>query len=148
MGNPAATSSMLSNVGTGLNAAAGVTAATGIGVPLAIGLAAAGMVTSIISGILNNQETDKVNAQNLALHNQERADILNQNRITNDLNERTFGIGQQKFQFEKQQQGYMNAVNKEKTGFDRQQIAYDNAVKMLSNQTSLTQNRTNPFIKR
>ena len=148
MGNPAMTSSMLSNVGTGLNAAAGVTAATGIGVPLAIGLAAVGTVTSIIAGILNNQAVDKANQQGLALANQQRADTLAQNKILNKQQNRVIGLNEAQFSFQKQEAGLNRGEKTEQTNHDRMKESYDNAVRVLNNQMTFQQNKVSPLLKR
>jgi uncharacterized membrane protein YhiD involved in acid resistance len=120
-----------------------------VGGPVGAGVGAAvGITSTIIAGILNNQETDKANKQNLALANQQRSDELAARKQTQQNWQAEMNVNQQNTAFNQNQTKYQNAVNKEQTGFNRQQDAYNNAVKMLSTQDQLVQNRTAPFIKR
>lgn len=91
------------------------------------------------SGVKGLQETEEINTEGLAFAEKSRRDILNQNRINNELNEKQLSFTKEEAELNRKERA-------EQTGYNRLQNAANRYGEYLNNKNALTKSRLSPLM--
>lgn len=103
---------------------------------------------TIYSGVKQNQETDKINAENRAIAEEEQAIQERQQNFVNQQTLRNYSLNRQQLEFQEEEADKNRTERQEERGYNRMQNAANKYAEYLNTKTGLTSSRLSPIFSR